>query len=193
MLILKIKQKGLYVEIPGTLPSRTPVEIDITKCNISIVDAYLRKNGITNYQIMSSANEIKVDPQPPKIEDSSIDQRLINKRFTNLEKMMLKLLEKQQANPTQNSEQITDKLEKLEALTNKILRKNKENSIKDPRTIIKRTNDEPEIQELDDTFIPSINTSKMKIKSASKKAIKQNKHDIDDSADLLSRIMGQDD
>ena len=57
MLILKIKEKGLFVEIPGALPTRTPAEIDISKCNLSAVDMYLRKNGIKNYQILSVANE----------------------------------------------------------------------------------------------------------------------------------------
>ncbi len=195
MLILKIKQKGMYVEIPGTLPARSPVDVDITKCNISIVDAYLRKTGITNYEIISGDNKKQIVPKPPKMADASIDQKVMNKRFSNLEKLMVQLLEKQQAIPSKNPEQITDKLDKLELLSKKILKKEPkviERKVQ-TKTKVKRVDKEPEIEELDDMFIPGIDTSKMKMKGGSKKTIKQDKHDIDDSADLLSRIMGQDD
>jgi hypothetical protein len=195
MLILKIKQKGLYIEIPGTLPARSPVDVDITKCNISIVDVYLRKNGITNYEIISGDNKKQIVPKPEKMADASIDQKVMNKRFSNLEKLMVQLLEKQQAIPSKNPEQITDKLDKLELLSKKILKKEPkviERTVQ-TKTKVKRVDKEPEIEELEDTFIPAIDTSKMKMKSGSKKTVKQDKHDIDDSADLLSRIMGQED
>ena len=202
MLILKIKDKGLYVEIPGALPTRTPAEINITKCNLSAVDAYLRKCGISNYQIMSGGEMPNIVPELPKIKDSSINQKLINKRFSNLENMLAQLLEKQLATTSKNPEQITDKLDKLELLSKKIL--NKEPKIVRQGVVSssvnkskrKRFEGDPEIEELDKTFIPKIDVSKMKLKGASKKTIKQDKqdkHDIDDSADLLSRIMGQDD
>ena len=198
MLILKIKEKGLFVEIPGALPTRTPAEIDISKCNLSAVDMYLRKNGIKNYQILSVANGEVKQPKPPKIPDASIDQKVINKRFSNLENMLAALLEKQLATKPEKSEQITDKLNKLETLTQKILEKDikvvervVQQSVK--KTKAKKFEDEPEIEELDTTFIPNIDTSKMKLKGKSKKTVKQDKHDIDDSADLLSRIMGNDD
>lgn len=194
MLILKIKQKGLYIEIPGTLPSRSPVDVDITKCNLSIVDAYLRKNGIIDYQISSSSDEKREIQKVPKMADSSINQKVINKRFSNLERMMEQLIEKQQAIPSKNREQITDKLDNLESLSKKILSKDKQFINKKViHTKVKRFEEEPEIEELDDTFIPEIDTSKMKMKGGSKKTVKQDKHDIDDSADLLSRIMSQED
>jgi len=197
MLILKIKEKGLYVEIPGALPTRTPAEIDITRCNLSAVDMYLRKNGIKNYQILSASNTEIQKIKPPKIEDASIDQKVINKRFSNLEKLVAELVEKQTATTPKHSEQITDKLDKLELLTKKILDKDikvvervVQQSVKKSKA--KKFEDEPEIEELDSKFIPSIDTSKMKMKGKSKKTIQQDKHDIDDSADLLSRIMGND-
>jgi len=189
MLILKIKQKGLYIELPGLLPTRSPADIDITRCNLSTVDVYLRKNGITNYEISSSDDQI-VKQKELKIEDSSIDQKVINKRFSKLEKMVTQLLEKEQAHPSKNREQITDKLDKIEILTKKILHKEPQ-VVKE--TIKTKKFKEPEIEELDDIFIPAINTSKMKLKGASKKTVKRETHDIDDSADLLSRIMCNDD
>ena len=62
MIILKIKQRGLFIEIPGSSPTRTPAEIDITKCNIMVVDTYLRKLGITDYEILSKYNH-KIKPK----------------------------------------------------------------------------------------------------------------------------------
>lgn len=195
MLILKIKQKGLYVEIPGALPTRTPADIDITRCNLSAVDMYLRRTGITDYQIASSSKSDPIMPKPPQMKDGSIDQQVINKRFSQLEKMIEQLVEKQQANKPKNSEQITDKLDKLEALSKQILEKNPD--IVDRvvqvsnKKSTKRFKDEPVIEELDSKFIPSIDISKMKMKGGAKKTVKQDKSDIDDSADLLSRIMSQ--
>jgi len=198
MIILKILQKGLYVEIPGTLPTRTPAEIDISKCNLSMVDMYLRKSGISNYQILSSVVNEPIKLKPPIMKDSSIDQQVINKRFSNLENMIAQLVENQLANKPKNSEQITDKLNKLEELSNKILKKkpevvNQVVQVSNKKTNGKRFEDEPEIEELTSKFIPEIDITNMKMKGGAKKTIKQDKVDIDDSADLLSRIMGQGD
>jgi len=198
MIILKILQKGLYVEIPGTLPTRTPAEIDISKCNLSMVDMYLRKSGISNYQILSSVVDEPIKLKPPIMKDSSIDQQVINKRFSNLEKMLAQLVENQLVNKPKNSEQITDKLNKLEELSNKILKKkpevvNQVVQVSNKKANGKRFEDEPEIEELTSKFIPEIDITNMKMKGGAKKTIKQDKVDIDDSADLLSRIMGQGD
>ena len=163
MLILKIRQKGLYVELPGTLPARTPVEINITNCNISIVDTYLRKNGINNYEIYSTT-EKQIQHKKIKKEDSSINQKTFNNRFSRLEKMLMQLLEKE---PKVVKEVI--------------------------KTKVRRFEEEPNIEELDEIFIPEIDTSNMKMKGNSKQAVKQDKNDLDDSAELLSRIMSQDD
>jgi arsenate reductase-like glutaredoxin family protein len=199
MLILKIKEKGLYVEIPGALPTRTPAEIDITRCNLAAVDMYLRKSGISNYQIMSVASNGEITtPKPIDMRDGSLDQKTINKRFSNLEKMVAQLLDKNKDDKNQNSEQITNKLDKLESLAQKLLDKEPKVVERFVTTTVSRAKskkfeDDPEIEELDEKFIPKIDTSKMKMKGGAKKAVKQDKIDIDDSADLLSRIMGQND
>jgi selenocysteine-specific translation elongation factor len=108
---------------------------------------------------------------------------------------MSRLLQKEQGNDSSNSEQINKKLEILESIALKLLEK-------EPLVIhggteevkIKKKIDEPEIEELEETFIPSIDTSKMKMKgSSSKTKTTSNKMDIDDSVDLLSRIIGQED
>jgi hypothetical protein len=199
MLILKIKDKGMYVEIPGALPTRTPAEIDISRCSLTAVDMYLRKSGIKNYQILSVAKDGKVTiPKPVEMRDASLDQKTINKRFSNLEKMVSQLLAKNKDDKNENSEHITDKLNKLELLAHKLLEKEPTVVERVVKTEVSRAgrrtfDDEPEIEELDKKFIPKIDTSKMKLKGGSKKIVKQDKLDIDDSADLLSRIMGSED
>ena len=52
-LKLKIADRGLIVEIPGIAPVRTPADIDISKIDINLVVAHLRKAGINNYKIVS--------------------------------------------------------------------------------------------------------------------------------------------
>lgn len=200
MLILKIKDKGLFVEIPGALPTRTPADIDISRCNLGLVDVYLRKAGITNYQIYSSSQNEIVSPKSRKIPDASLDQKVINKRFSQLEDLVAQVLEKQLVDKKQNSEQITDKLDKLERLAQKLLEKEPRvvEKITQHKTVVEKSRktkvkDEPDIEELDVGFIPKIDTSNMKMKGGAKKTVKQDKVDLDDSADLLSRIMGQED
>ena len=199
MLILKIKDKGMYVQIPGTLPTHTPAEIDISKCNLNLVDTYLRQMGIKKFEIVS-VGENKIT-KTPDMKDASIDQKIINKRFSKLEKMMEILLQQRTDDKSENSEQITKKLNKLETLANKLLEK--EPTVIEKEVIPRRKGSvvksrgkkkrDPQIEELEDKFIPEIDVSGMKMKGASKKTVKRDEMDIDDSVDLLSRIMGNED
>ena len=66
-------------------------------------------------------------------------------------------------------------------------------TIKQPKKTKAKYKNEPDVEEIDDVFIPNIDVKNMKIKSGSKESIKQDNIDLDDSADLLSRIMGQED
>lgn len=186
------------MEIPGLKPTRTPVEIDITKCNLSMVSVYLRKQGIVDYEIYSKSDitKEKEEINIEEIEIPNVDKQSINKRFSKLENMMSKLLKKEQGHDSSNSEQITRKLEVLERIALKLLEKDPIVIQGDKQEIkVKKKIDEPEIEELNETFIPSIDTSKMKLKGSSSKTktINRDKIDLDDSADLLSRIMGQED
>jgi hypothetical protein len=190
MLILKIKDKGLFIDIPGASPTRTPAHIDITRCSLISVESCLRKAGVKKYEIVSEVTKPKtkrkkvVSKSKPKKTDDSIDQR-----FSKLERMMEELLKKSSADPPTNSEQITDKLDQIESLTKRIVEK-------EPRKIEKPKlkNKKVKKSKSDDTesFIPTINTSGMKMKSGSKKTLKK-EMDVDDNVDLLSRIMGNDD
>lgn len=195
MLILKIKDKGLYLEIPGMMPTRTPVEIDITKCNLSLITVYLRKQGIKNYQIVSeSKKEVTHKPQEilKEIEDLSLDQSTLNKRFSRLEQMMVKLFEKDNGSNELKEEQINKKLDRLEKITSKLLDK-KYDVVIEKKSVTESKRKEPQFEELDSQFIPSIDVSNLKMKSGSTKTIKQDKIDLDDNVNLLSGIMSQED
>ena len=199
MLILKIRDKGMYVHIPGTLPTHTPADIDVSKCNLSLVYTYLRQMGIKKFEIVSSGENKII--KAPDMKDSSIDQKVINQRFSKLERMMEMLLQQKTEDKTENSEQITKKLNQLETLAKKLLEKEptvveKQAAPRRSGSVVKsrvKKKAEPQIEEIDDTFIPEIDVSGMKMKGASKQTVKRDEMDIDDSVDLLSRIMGNED
>ena len=162
------------------------------------------KNGIKNYEIVSVSEdkhkETVITSSTPDVKDSSINQKVLNQRFTRLEKLVQSLVEKEAGKDELNKEQITDKLETLELLARQLLSKRSSDTVitignEKPSKKQKVHSDDVEIEELDAPFIPSIDVSNMKMKSSStsKKKVKQDKMDLDDSADLLSRLMGNED
>lgn len=187
MILLKVKDKGTMVDIPGTKKVRAPADIDITKVDINFVTMYLRKQGIQHYEIVSDTGEKEVLPsgtmssKKKKKDDGWKDN--IESRFGKLESLIINLLGKKQSNPEANSEQITNKLEKLEKLSEEIIRKQ---SVGIP---IVKGSDEPEIEELDEKFIPEIDIDGMSIKGSTTKTLQSDSEDADETADLLSSIV----
>lgn len=194
MIVLKVKEKGTLVDIPGTKKARSPAEIDISKVDINFVSMYLRKQGIENYQIVSitDSGEDEVFPVKPVIvvkkdktkkkDDGWKDN--IESRFNKLENLLIHFLGKKQSEPSVNSEQITNKLEKLEKLSEEIISKQK--------TVVTSSSvdsDEPKVEELDDKFIPEIDIEGMSMKGSTIKTIQSDNDDADEAADLLSSIV----
>ena len=75
MLILKITEKGHYIEIPGMPPFRSPVEANISHVSINLVVSRLQTQGIKKFEIVSDTkgketvltqNDFKVDNRNPK-------------------------------------------------------------------------------------------------------------------------------
>ena len=60
MIILVINKPGFFIHIPGLTPTRTPVELDVSKVSIDLVLTYLKSQGITEFQINSSDEITKV-------------------------------------------------------------------------------------------------------------------------------------
>jgi hypothetical protein len=187
MILLKIQDKGMMVDIPGTKKVRSPVEIDITKIDINFVTMYLRKQGIKNYRIVSDVDKgvKKVLPTRSAIFKKKKDDGWkdnIESRFGRLESLIINFLGKKESKPTVNSEQITNKLEKLEKLSEEIIRKQ-------TLGIPISEEDRPKIEELDDTFIPAIDIEGMTMKGSTIKTLQSDSEDADEAADLLSSIV----
>ena len=187
MIILKVKDKGTVVDIPGTKKVRTPADIDITKVDINFVSMYLRKQGIKHYEIVSDTGEKEILPNikttVKKKKDDGKWKDNIEARFNKLESLIVNFLGKKQSTPQPNSEQITNKLEKLERLSEKIIRKQTSG------IPISTESDGSIIEELDDKFIPEIDTKGMSMKGSTIKTLQSDSDDADEAADLLSSIV----
>jgi len=195
MITLIINKPGHYIEIPGISPFRTPASVNISNLSIPLVVSILNTQGITKFEIVSNTkgkgqtltqNDFVVLNKNPKKQQDNYE-----KRFNKLEELMSKLLQNQTSNTPSNKEQITNRLNTIEKqLKNadkKVIRVTKSESKPVKQKEVK-------VEELYDTFIPEIDLKGLELKGAvSQKTIEQDKSDIDDNADLLSRIMGSED
>jgi hypothetical protein len=181
MIILKVKEKGTVIDIPGTKKARSPADIDITKVNINFVTMYLRKQGIKNYEIISTMGEKQALPSSPKKRRAKKEN--FESRFNKLESLIVNLLGRKQSTPQPNSEQITNKLKKLEKLSEEIIRKQSSG------VPVSTKSDEPVIEELDDMFIPEIDIGGMSVKGSTTKTLQSDSDEAGETADLLSSIV----
>jgi len=184
MVILRIKEKGYMIEIPGVSPFRTPADVNITHISIPLAVSVLNSQGIEKFEIISDTpGKEQVFTEKDFKEPDAITSKM-NGRLKKLEGMIKKLLKKEASDLTSNQEQITDKLKKLEVLSTAILESSERMSSHEG---------DPNIEELDtlDTFIPDIDIkgSKMKGKSG-KKVFKKDKEDTDENANLLASLTG---
>lgn len=185
---LKIKDKGFYISIPGLPSTRTPVDLDITKCDLSLVLSYLRSNGIKDFTIVSkSGSEEKIYKstdflKKDKEETKSDLSKNVEKRLDRLEGMISRLLNKSE---NISNDKIKNKLDFLEVLI-KNIPKTEQN--------IQNTNsskNEPEIEELE-IFIPEIDTKGLMMKGDFKEdKIEKSTDDLEDSVDLLSKLLNK--
>lgn len=199
-IILKVKEKGHLIEIPGVPPFRTPAKINVTNADIRNIIGYLKACGIDSYEVIASTEKgtkeiyTEQDFELPKKESKPIDElaykNQIDKRFNRLEKMIATLASKKTSNLGNNKEQITNKLENLELIAKRILDEAVVREVvytKTPGRIIK----EDDIEELEDAYIPEVDISDMKIVSSSVEILKQDSDNIEDSVDKLSNLTGK--
>jgi len=198
MIILKISEKGHYIEFPGMSPFRTPAEVNISHISINLVVSNLQSQGIKKFKIISDTkgketvltnNDFTVDNRSPK--KRKIDT--YEKRIDQLETLIGKLIRHQTVEPDSNTEQINNKLNNIEKLLEKQSTKVVQFTKKKQTKKIKKQKG-PVIEELGETFIPSINVDAFEMKgNGTKIKIEQDNSNLDESADLLSRIMQVDD
>lgn len=56
---LIIKKPGIFMNIPGITPFRTPAKIDISKVDIKLIISCLNRNGISEYEVEDD-EEVKI-------------------------------------------------------------------------------------------------------------------------------------
>jgi hypothetical protein len=175
-LKLVIKEKGKYIQIPGIAPFRTPASVRINKTNLPIVLQVLHKCSVNDFEIVSDDNpEVTVETQPIKHKKDSE----INDRLDKLESLLTTLVSKNLGQKSNNSEQITNRLGRIERMLNsggKVV--HEDMGIGKPR-----------IEEMEDQYIPEIDLSDMKLSGKSIEVVdKKSNKDVDDAVDLLSSL-----
>jgi hypothetical protein len=159
MVKLLIKTKGMFINIPGLIPFRTPAEVDITKVNINLVVSELKKNGIEKYKIIS--------------DDSISSERTINKMIVKRNSVRDNVTEIEKVDESneilKNIKNQQKSILKIEGLLEKFLN----SDILTSKTSYERKRTEEETsftkpkKKFDDSvddFIPSINLENIKVK-----------------------------
>lgn len=185
MIILKIKQLGQLISIPGIPECRSPVEIDISKLDIRIVMMNLNNNNIRDYEIISKEKPKKpkqIKTQlPPKINKNNST----SKRLEILERIIIDNLQLQ-TNDNKTREHILNRIDDLEntLIKNKINIKNKVNNKKESNYVYNNSN-----PEIDTFFIPEIDIENMKISSSDKFQEVKQEIDLEESVGILEEFM----
>ena len=140
MIKLIINKPGLFLNIPGLQPFRTPAEVNITKVNLNLIKSELKKNGVTKYKIISddSNNKTKTIKQDIK-EEVKIEESLPTINYNNQE-----IIDK-----IANQHKIIERIEQL-------LQSFLNSGISENDTVVKKKKEQDETIE---DFIPEINLS----------------------------------
>jgi len=171
MLILNIKEKGRYIELPEFKPFRTPAKVDISNLNLTKILMYLKANNITKYEIISSdKGETTIESvSVKKAKDPGVDVELISE-----------LLSK-------DKEQMTNRLDRIESFLKDILKKKPEVvTVKEVYDVSKNFK-EPEIDTVS-SFIPSINIDGFGGSTTTDTTISSSRRDMNDSVELLKKL-----
>jgi len=175
---LTIRERGRFVEIPGLASFRTPAKVDVTKIKLSILIQALHSCGINNYELVSEDQKGSIvhtqddfNLSENKTEDSQLGNRL-----DRMEDLLLKLISNGTGQKVASSEQITNRLSKIERM------------LKTGTKIVYK-GEAPVVEELDDQYIPEIDVSEMQISGKLTKVVEgSSKDEIDDAVDLLSNL-----
>ena len=160
MVKLIIEQPGLTVYLTGMSPTRTPVEIDISRMNLNLVLSELRSQAIDNYKIHS---DIVIQNRKKQTKKIIVPKKEVDltKKIENLELLLYQLLEKES-----NSKTIIKEIIKEE-----------------PFKKVKKKKDDID----EETFIPSISTTGLKVEGQFTTQSTE-KDDIIDQVNLLKKL-----
>ena len=82
---LVIKQPGLFLNLTGVKPFRTPAVVDISKINLNTLRMELKKYGVINYEISEEPRAVET-PKPKS------SRNLLAEKVDEIYKMMHRLL-----------------------------------------------------------------------------------------------------
>jgi non-homologous end joining protein Ku len=164
MIILKIKEPGYTVNIPGFKEIKTPFELDITKSNLNNIIVYLRKSGVTNYEIKSSSKGTQ------KLEQKKEEEKIIE-TITNV------------IHVKEDNSELKDKINNIENLLDRLIK----TKIQSFEVIENKSKKDIDIE---DNFIPSIETDSLTTKgNFSQTTSKMDRDDnVLESANLLKSL-----
>ena len=173
----------LFRSIPGLSAFRTPAKVDVTKINLSILIQALHSFGINNYEFISEDEKGKtvyVGKDPiTKLPEKKQKEPELGNRLDRMEDLLLKLVSNGTGQKVTSSEQITNRLSRIERMLKK-----------GSKIIYKSgSKDTPIVEELDDQFIPEIDISDMQISGKTTDVLdKKDKKHVEDAVDLLSSL-----
>jgi len=179
MVVLRIREKGHYIELPGMPPVRSPVEIDITRLSLPLVAATLKTKGIENYEIVSEHESgRKIYTSKDFNEDASLNKfkEKVNKKIETLEKT-IETLQKREQNSVP-AEQILNRLDELKFLM-------------DSRQVNDKIYDrKSKEKDIELGFIPPIEleSTNIKGKDITISTVSEENDDIEDVAELLAKL-----
>jgi hypothetical protein len=94
MITLKVKDRGLMIEIPGIPSFRSPANINISNIKLKAITKALNNLGVQDYEIISKEGDdkkiyTKKDFEKPKKKKEDLSE--INERFNKIEQMLYAL------------------------------------------------------------------------------------------------------
>jgi len=167
MIKIKIKKPGFFINIPGIISCRTPVEIKIKEKNFDKILSFLKSNGIEDYECSRIIKKVKIIHDLKEKKESGVKEINIKK----IEKMFSKYLNEKFSNLT---ETLIDEIKKnknfIDCEKNKKFRE--------------------EIVEEEEIFIPKTGLGKLKLKKSNnkEKTVNLEEKDVKSSVDLLKKI-----
>jgi len=158
MIVLNINQPGLFIELPGIAPVRTPAKINITKLDTAIVIRKLASLGVQEYNIsMEKDQEVEKSKhiEPKKENDVPVATRLGR---------IEALLEKMVDSPQQVI------VEKIVSKPDSSIKKKKKKEIEDK------------------PFIPHIQTDGLSLEGDMSHSVEESRDDANEAANALKNM-----
>lgn len=193
MIILKIKDKGLYVEIPNVTPFRTPAEVDISHTSMHLVASKLQAQGINQFEIISDTRGKEKKYNQDDFMDRAAQVQKVRSQEKRIKALEKKIQDLVKQIPSQNSEKEEQINKKLDSITELLLKQSQ-----NPQVIIQQEQErktsyetkkmKKEPVEEKEFFVPKADIKGFSTKGSSTKTTERDETDVDSIVDLLSNL-----